>query len=223
MERSVELSTAKLAGRLKNQRCGRAAIGRPFVSLSEALPDAAQALALVAGGVLQRRASYETRKGRCSTLICCMSSSLNRGRFKDEDMQQGCRATSPAAFKRKSVSHGLTNPKIMQRSRNAKHRWFLRRCECSGAVRFGITIDGILETGLPASGRCAVHARLRPSTGCCARQRRDLSGAMAAGGVRNGRMRDLLGRNQAERSCPESDGQGRMVRGGPSRARWRRL
>ncbi|PDT55130.1 hypothetical protein CO664_08755 [Sinorhizobium sp. NG07B] len=32
---------------------------------------------------LQRRASYQTRKGRCRTLICCMSLSLNRGRFKD--------------------------------------------------------------------------------------------------------------------------------------------
>ncbi|WP_435526103.1 hypothetical protein [Ensifer canadensis] len=27
---------------------------------------------------LQRRASYKTRKGRCSTLNCCMLSSLNR-------------------------------------------------------------------------------------------------------------------------------------------------
>ncbi|PDT46776.1 hypothetical protein CO661_16110 [Sinorhizobium fredii] len=33
--------------------------------------------------VLQRRASYQTRKGRCTTLICCMSLSLNRGRFKE--------------------------------------------------------------------------------------------------------------------------------------------
>ncbi|PDT49296.1 hypothetical protein CO661_05350 [Sinorhizobium fredii] len=33
--------------------------------------------------LLQRRAPYQARKGRCSTLNCCMSSSLNRGRFKE--------------------------------------------------------------------------------------------------------------------------------------------
>ncbi|PDT48386.1 hypothetical protein CO661_07850 [Sinorhizobium fredii] len=36
---------------------------------------------------LQRRAPYQARKGRCSTLNCCMSLSLNRGRFKDKDMK----------------------------------------------------------------------------------------------------------------------------------------
>ncbi|QLL62196.1 hypothetical protein FKV68_12465 [Sinorhizobium mexicanum] len=34
-------------------------------------------------GRLQRRASYQTRKGRCGTLNCCMSLSLSRGRFKE--------------------------------------------------------------------------------------------------------------------------------------------
>ncbi|ARS71942.1 hypothetical protein SMRU11_34260 [Sinorhizobium meliloti RU11/001] len=33
--------------------------------------------------VLQRRASYQTRKGRCSTLICCMFLSFNRIRLKE--------------------------------------------------------------------------------------------------------------------------------------------
>ncbi|ASR06634.1 hypothetical protein CHY08_05610 [Rhizobium leguminosarum bv. viciae] len=33
--------------------------------------------------VLQRRASFQTRKGRCSTLNCCMILSLNRFRFKE--------------------------------------------------------------------------------------------------------------------------------------------
>ncbi|MBM3090716.1 hypothetical protein GFB56_07800 [Ensifer sp. T173] len=32
---------------------------------------------------LQRRASYQTRQGRCSTLNCCMFLSLNRIRFKE--------------------------------------------------------------------------------------------------------------------------------------------
>ncbi|ATA99456.1 hypothetical protein BWO90_26765 [Sinorhizobium meliloti] len=32
---------------------------------------------------LQRRASDQTRKGRCSTLICCMFLSFNRIRLKD--------------------------------------------------------------------------------------------------------------------------------------------
>ncbi|PDT48471.1 hypothetical protein CO661_08330 [Sinorhizobium fredii] len=32
---------------------------------------------------LQRRAPYQARKGRCSTLNCCMSLSLDRGRFKE--------------------------------------------------------------------------------------------------------------------------------------------
>ncbi|THK36472.1 hypothetical protein EHS39_19580 [Ensifer sp. MPMI2T] len=32
---------------------------------------------------LQRRASYQTRKGRCSTLNCCMFLSLNRLRYKE--------------------------------------------------------------------------------------------------------------------------------------------
>ncbi|QLL62258.1 hypothetical protein FKV68_12805 [Sinorhizobium mexicanum] len=32
---------------------------------------------------LQRRASYQTRKGRCSTLTCCMFLVLNRVRFKE--------------------------------------------------------------------------------------------------------------------------------------------
>jgi len=32
---------------------------------------------------LQCRASYETRKGRCSTLPCCKFLSLNRLRFKE--------------------------------------------------------------------------------------------------------------------------------------------
>ncbi|MQV67473.1 hypothetical protein GHK31_19290, partial [Sinorhizobium meliloti] len=34
-------------------------------------------------GVLQRRESYQTRKGRCSTLICCMFLSFDRLRSKD--------------------------------------------------------------------------------------------------------------------------------------------
>ncbi|PDT39541.1 hypothetical protein CO656_22070 [Sinorhizobium sp. FG01] len=33
--------------------------------------------------VLQGSAPYQTRKGRCSTLNCCMSLSLNRSRFKE--------------------------------------------------------------------------------------------------------------------------------------------
>jgi hypothetical protein len=33
--------------------------------------------------VLQRRASFETRKGRCSTLNCCIILALNRFRFKE--------------------------------------------------------------------------------------------------------------------------------------------
>ena len=32
---------------------------------------------------LQRRASFQTRKGRCSTLNCCIISSLNRFRFRE--------------------------------------------------------------------------------------------------------------------------------------------
>ncbi|PDT47222.1 hypothetical protein CO661_13630 [Sinorhizobium fredii] len=32
---------------------------------------------------LQRRAPYQARKGRCSTSNCCMSFSLDRGRFKE--------------------------------------------------------------------------------------------------------------------------------------------
>ncbi|NKK41957.1 hypothetical protein GFL28_07840 [Rhizobium leguminosarum bv. viciae] len=32
---------------------------------------------------LQRRASLQTRKGRCSTLNCCIILSLNRFRFKN--------------------------------------------------------------------------------------------------------------------------------------------
>ncbi|PLU79177.1 hypothetical protein BMJ22_18625 [Sinorhizobium medicae] len=32
---------------------------------------------------LQRRASYQTHKGRCSTLICCMFLSFNRIRSKE--------------------------------------------------------------------------------------------------------------------------------------------
>ncbi|NEH26972.1 hypothetical protein ELI13_15350 [Rhizobium ruizarguesonis] len=31
---------------------------------------------------LQRRASFQTRKGRCNTLNCCIILSLNRFRFK---------------------------------------------------------------------------------------------------------------------------------------------
>ncbi|RWY89779.1 hypothetical protein EHI44_05360 [Rhizobium leguminosarum] len=34
-------------------------------------------------GRLQRRASFKTRKGRCSTLNCCIILSLNRFRFKE--------------------------------------------------------------------------------------------------------------------------------------------
>ncbi|ASJ59894.1 hypothetical protein SMB554_12270 [Sinorhizobium meliloti] len=33
--------------------------------------------------LLQRRASYQTRKGRCSTLICCMFLSFDRIRLKE--------------------------------------------------------------------------------------------------------------------------------------------
>ncbi|MQW94776.1 hypothetical protein CO661_08800 [Sinorhizobium fredii] len=40
---------------------------------------------------LQRRASYQTRKGRCSTLNCCMSLSLNRRRFKETCSSRGVR------------------------------------------------------------------------------------------------------------------------------------
>ncbi|QLL60747.1 hypothetical protein FKV68_04410 [Sinorhizobium mexicanum] len=32
---------------------------------------------------LQRRASHQIRKGRCSTLNCCMFLSVNRRRFKE--------------------------------------------------------------------------------------------------------------------------------------------
>ncbi|PLT98673.1 hypothetical protein BMJ32_21055 [Sinorhizobium medicae] len=35
------------------------------------------------GNALQRRASYQTHKGRCSTLICCMFLSFNRIRLKE--------------------------------------------------------------------------------------------------------------------------------------------
>ncbi|PDT39703.1 hypothetical protein CO656_21105 [Sinorhizobium sp. FG01] len=41
-----------------------------------------EAIARTAGR-LQRRASYQTRKGRWSTLTCCTSLSLNRGRFRE--------------------------------------------------------------------------------------------------------------------------------------------
>ncbi|MQW95285.1 hypothetical protein EPK84_06320 (plasmid) [Sinorhizobium fredii] len=34
-------------------------------------------------GAPQRRASHQTRKGRCSTLKCCMFLSLNRLGFKE--------------------------------------------------------------------------------------------------------------------------------------------
>ncbi|QLL63499.1 hypothetical protein FKV68_19670 [Sinorhizobium mexicanum] len=44
---------------------------------------------------LQRRASFQTRKGRCSTLNCCMSLSFNRLRLK---------ATCSSASARKSES-----------------------------------------------------------------------------------------------------------------------
>ncbi|NKK90509.1 hypothetical protein E0H56_21400 [Rhizobium leguminosarum bv. viciae] len=37
---------------------------------------------LCPGRRLQRRASLKTRKGRCSTLSCCIISSSNRFRFK---------------------------------------------------------------------------------------------------------------------------------------------
>ncbi|ACP22338.1 hypothetical protein NGR_b08820 (plasmid) [Sinorhizobium fredii NGR234] len=36
---------------------------------------------------LQRRAPYQARKGRCGTLNCCMSLSLNRRRFKETGSQ----------------------------------------------------------------------------------------------------------------------------------------
>jgi ubiquinone/menaquinone biosynthesis C-methylase UbiE len=52
-----------------------------------ATPDAAPWPDRTFDAALQRRASYRTRKGRCSTLNCCMSVSLNRGRFKETDMQ----------------------------------------------------------------------------------------------------------------------------------------
>ncbi|MQX10989.1 hypothetical protein GHK48_22610 [Sinorhizobium fredii] len=42
---------------------------------------------IFASPILQRRAPYQARKGRCSILNCCMSLSLNRGRFNDKDMQ----------------------------------------------------------------------------------------------------------------------------------------
>ncbi|TAV76057.1 hypothetical protein ELH73_22055 [Rhizobium leguminosarum] len=32
---------------------------------------------------LQRRASFQTRKGRCRTLNCCIILSLNRSRFRE--------------------------------------------------------------------------------------------------------------------------------------------
>ncbi|ASJ60891.1 hypothetical protein SMB554_00220 [Sinorhizobium meliloti] len=57
---------------------------RPFPRCPTPAGAAAQAL--------QRRASYQTRKGHCSTLICCMFLSFNRIRLK-ETCSSGMRKT----------------------------------------------------------------------------------------------------------------------------------
>ncbi|THK37507.1 hypothetical protein EHS39_14365 [Ensifer sp. MPMI2T] len=44
----------------------------------------------------QRRASYQTRKGRCSTLNCCMFLSLNRLRFKETCSSENLRGAGDA-------------------------------------------------------------------------------------------------------------------------------
>ncbi|MQW94593.1 hypothetical protein CO661_30550 [Sinorhizobium fredii] len=50
---------------------------------------------------LQRRAPYQARKGRCSTLNCCMSLSLDRGRCKETCSSSG--AVPGRAFRLASV------------------------------------------------------------------------------------------------------------------------
>ncbi|NOV15933.1 hypothetical protein C6558_19350 [Ensifer sp. NM-2] len=44
---------------------------------------------------LQRRASYETRKGRCSTLNCCMFLFLNRIGFKETAVELKAQRANP--------------------------------------------------------------------------------------------------------------------------------
>ncbi|QLL64955.1 hypothetical protein FKV68_26600 (plasmid) [Sinorhizobium mexicanum] len=51
---------------------------------------------------LQRRASYQARKGRCGTLNCCMSLSLNRRRFKETCSRSASKSLArgaPAGFR----------------------------------------------------------------------------------------------------------------------------
>ncbi|AUX75205.1 hypothetical protein NXT3_CH00602 [Sinorhizobium fredii] len=56
---------------------------------------------------LQRRASYQTRKGRCSTLNCCMSLSLNRGRLKETCSSCSFRQSFDASGRRADVAFDL--------------------------------------------------------------------------------------------------------------------